>query len=122
MRSDPQRQFALEIELSSKLDQPRSSRAYNAPKVGIVDQPIDCRRPVKLRMVEHIESLDPEIERLRLRELQGLLDLHIEVADARTMEKPTGRITQLAKRFHRKEAGIKGSLAIPGIRIDIERS
>ena len=60
------------MEFGGQLNQPRCGRAYDLAEVGIVDLSIDRRRAVKLRVIENIKRLNPEIQRFRFREPQCL--------------------------------------------------
>ena len=80
----------LEVELDRQLHQPGSGRTDNSSEIRIVDLPIHRRGTVKLRVVEYIESFDPDIERFRFREPHRFADLHIEVHNAGAMKEAPG--------------------------------
>ena len=51
----------LEIKFCSDLNQPGRCRIYYLPEIWTADIAIYCRRPVELRVIEGVESLQAEL-------------------------------------------------------------
>ncbi len=74
-------------------------------------------------MVEDVERLDPEVERLRLSETQVLLERHVEVIDSGTVEETAFRVAELTECLFAEEVRVEGGTALVAtVGVDLERA
>ena len=66
------------------------------------DIAVDRTGAIELRMIEHVESLEPQLEAPRLAEPQTLDQREVEVLDAGAIEEAPRRIAELSERRQAK--------------------
>src|SRR5579871_878232 len=98
----------LEHDLARELKNASRVGGGHDTEIGAIDQACWI---VELGMVEHIESLGPQLQFLGLVKLKALEQCHIEVVQAGAMEKSPAGISQLTQIFQAEQACIEIGLA-----------
>jgi hypothetical protein len=84
---NPEETCRSERVFDDQLHQARRCGCDNTPKIGVVHMPIYSRRPVELRVIEAVESFDPELKGIGFGQAESLLDSEVEVLNSRTIER-----------------------------------
>src|ERR1700689_3253536 len=122
-RATPSRKDqGLKDELHRRLHQPRSGRAHDLSKRRTVDVAVYCGRPLKLGVVEDVESFEPKLQRPGLLQRHALEQSHIVIVDARAVEESALGVAGLSQRLQTEKAGIEIGLSVARIVIQIERA
>jgi hypothetical protein len=68
-----------------------------SPKPAMLMLPFTAAAPKNCAWVQDVESLHPKLERFCLRDMEILLQSHVEVVEPRAIEKAASRIARRAK-------------------------
>ena len=105
-----------------ELNQSWSGGANDLTKGRTVNIAVHGTRAVKLRMVEYVKCVQPELEGFRFGQPQAFLHCHVVVVDPRTREESPAGGSRRAERRQTEERGVEVWLSIAGVMIDIERT
>ena len=108
------------MKFHRRLNQTGRRRADDPPEVGIVDYSAHSLRAIKLRVIEYIERLDANVQRLGFpQESHALADLHIEILYTRALKNAPRRIAELPQRFRSESVRIECVRVVTRIGIEL---
>src|SRR5215475_3341829 len=111
-----------EVKFRRELHKSGGCGLDHLPESRVADVAVDRVRSIELSVVEYVESLQPELDRLGLAQLQYLRKSHIEIFDTRSIKEPACRSALLSQSRQRKQRSIESGLAIPRIRMNLQRT
>lgn len=113
----------LEVELQRSLHDARRRCADSIAKGRAADFAINRAGADELGVVEDVEGLDAEEQRLRLRERQILGDRHIVVVRAWAQKEPPLCVARCSQHIHAEGCGVEVVVPVgTGIAVEMERT
>jgi hypothetical protein len=104
----------LKSELRRHLRNPRRRRMRHITERGAVDIPVHKIVTEELCMVKRIESLEPEFERSRLRQLSDLVKRNVVVGHPRRVKEPPRRGARSSECVGAEQRSVKYGLPLRG--------
>lgn len=110
------------VNLNGSLHETGRGRAHHMSEIGIGVDTIHGLRTIKLRMVENIEGLHPNIQGHRFSKADGFAKLHVKVLDAGPLETSPAGATQNSQRLYREIARIEHRFPVARVLIQVQRT
>src|SRR4051812_21182155 len=108
-------------KLQSGLNEAWGSSLHNRSEQRAVDIALNRRRAEELRVVEDVESLQPELRALLFCDPEILQQREIRIELSRAIERSPRRVARRAERALRECLGIEVGQRITGISVETER-
>src|SRR5580658_890492 len=119
-RGPAERDRLLEHELNRSLHQTGGGCADNVSERRTVDVAVHGRWSVELGVVEEVESLETELQRLGFSEGNALQQSNVVIVDAGTVKEAALGVARQSHRLEAEKCGIEIGFAVAGIAVEGE--
>src|ERR1700730_17769496 len=110
---------SLEAELCCDLTYPRIGCAQDLTEGRIADVAIDRAIRIELRVVEHVEHLQPKLKRATFGEACHFVQCHVVVVESRSVEHAAFGVSLRAESIWGERSSVEVKLAVPRIMVDV---
>src|SRR5580658_2851383 len=112
----------LKNQLDGRLQQPGRAGADDLAKGGTIHIAVHRGWPEKLRVIENVEALHPELQRLGLGQGNRFHQRHVVVVEPRSIKETASGVSRCTQGLQTEERSVEIRLSIAWIGIQIERS